>query len=48
MLLEKWMAYTGWNQFRNGKYWPGLVGTGWNRMEPVGTDSNLLEQVSAG
>jgi hypothetical protein len=36
------MAYTGWNRFGSGNYWPGLR---WNRMEPVVTGSNFLEPV---
>jgi hypothetical protein len=40
-----WMTYTGWNRFGSGKYWPGLVGTGWNPLEPVLTFWNRIKPV---
>jgi hypothetical protein len=39
------MAYTGWNRLGTGQYWPGQVGTGWNRLEPFLTSWNRFKSV---
>ena len=39
------MAYTGWNRFGSGKYWPELVGPGWNMLAPDGLFWNRFKPV---